>query len=355
MIGEVRIHTLRGVQLEHTVLEVAPTRTNPVMRVLEEGLGTAALATRATAGSIFVGSRASALKCVAAFGPGADALLRHSAPPHRDLAARALQLPEPLLISQTEPDPQFAEGTSGRTRIAWLGSMRDRRKSLGILQLVNPQGAQEFSEQEIRVATGMMHYITTSIIQASSLRHANRLAAHDPLTGLRNIRELDTELGHALKTAGRTRRDMALMFVDVDHLKRVNSTFGHSAGSEALRRTAKALEEAVSGVGSVFRFGGDEFVVIQRSATEESAFALANHLRSHVAANTAGRMRTGGVLPTITVSVGIGILSALRNDPRDPGRNRRARLMTIADRALFRAKAEGRNRVVLATRGDDRL
>lgn len=350
-----RIHTLRGAQLEQTVLGVTPTRARPVLRVLEEGLQTAALATRATAGSIFVGSQASALKCVAAFGPGAEALLRHRSPPHRDLAARALRQAEPLLVSQIEPDPQFADGTSTRTRIAWLGSMRDRRKSLGILQLVNPKGSGEFSAHEIRVATGMMQYITTSIIQTSSLRRAYRLAAHDPLTGLPNIRELDTELRQALRTAGRTRRDMALMFVDVDHLKRVNSSFGHSAGSEALQRTANALEEAVRGVGSVFRFGGDEFVVIQRSATEESALALANHLRSHVAANTPGRIRSGGLLPAITVSVGIAILSTLRSDPGAPRRNKRARLMTTADRALFRAKAEGRNRVVLATREDDRL
>jgi diguanylate cyclase (GGDEF)-like protein len=311
----VRIHTLRGAQLEQTVLGVTPTRARPVLRVLEEGLQTAALATRATAGSIFVGSQASALECVAAFGPGAEALLRHRSPPHRDLAARALRQAEPLLVSQIEPDPQFADGTSTRTRIAWLGSMRDRRKSLGILQLVNPQGSGEFSEHEIRVATGMMQYITTSIIQTSSLRRAYRLAAHDPLTGLPNIRELDTEL----------------------------------------QRTANALEEAVRGVGSVFRFGGDEFVVIQRSATEESALALANHLRSHVAANTPGRIRSGGLLPAITVSVGIAILSTLRSDPGAPRRNKRARLMTTADRALFRAKAEGRNRVVLATREDDRL
>jgi two-component system cell cycle response regulator len=133
----------------------------------------------------------------------------------------------------------------------------------------------------------------------------------------------------------------------------VNSRFGHAAGSEALRRTGRALNEAVSGVGSVYRFGGDEFVVIQKSATEESAMALANHLRSHVAANTAGRMRAGGMLPTITVSVGISTLGALREDEHGPRRNKRERLMTTADRALFRAKSEGRNRVVLATEEDD--
>jgi diguanylate cyclase (GGDEF)-like protein len=148
---------------------------------------------------------------------------------------------------------------------------------------------------------------------------------------------------------------MALMFVDVDHLKRVNSKFGHAAGSEALKRTGKALHEAAAGVGDVFRFGGDEFIVVQKRASKESARALADHLRSHVAASTAGPMRPGGTLPKITVSVGVATLKGLRHLNGQPPSDLKARLMTTADRALFRAKAAGRNRVVLATPRDDRL
>jgi diguanylate cyclase (GGDEF)-like protein len=147
---------------------------------------------------------------------------------------------------------------------------------------------------------------------------------------------------------------MALMFVDVDHLKRVNSKLGHAAGSEALKRTGKALHEAAAGVGEVFRFGGDEFIVVQKRASKESARALADHLRSHVAASTAGPMRPAGTLPKITVSVGVATLKGLRHLNGQPPSNLKARLMTTADRALFRAKAAGRNRVVLATGRDDR-
>ena len=148
---------------------------------------------------------------------------------------------------------------------------------------------------------------------------------------------------------------MAIMFVDVDHLKKVNSKLGHAAGSEALRRTGRALDEAAAGVGDVFRFGGDEFVVLQKRASKESARALANHLRSHVAANTAGPMRPKGSLPTITVSVGVATLEGLRTLNEQPASDVGSRLMATADRALFRAKAAGRNRVVLATARDDRL
>jgi diguanylate cyclase (GGDEF)-like protein len=220
--------------------------------------------------------------------------------------------------------------------------------------LVNPKSPARFTAHETRVVAGLARYIATSLIQTSSLRRQEGLAAHDPLTGLRNVRELNTLLTKAVFAARRSERDMALMFVDVDHLKRVNSKLGHAAGSEALKRTGKALHEAAAGVGDVFRFGGDEFIVVQKRASKESARALADHLRSHVAASTAGPMRPGGTLPKITVSVGVATLQGLRHLNGQPPSDLRARLMTTADRALFRAKAAGRNRVVLATGRDDR-
>jgi diguanylate cyclase (GGDEF)-like protein len=157
-----------------------------------------------------------------------------------------------------------------------------------------------------------------------------------------------------VSAARRGDRDMALMFVDVDHLKRVNSKLGHAAGSEALKRTGRALDEAAAGVGDVFRFGGDEFVVVQKNASKESARALADHLRSHVAASTVGPMRSGDALPRITVSIGVATLRGLRHLNGQPPSDLKSRLMTTADRALFRAKGAGRNRVALATTRDDR-
>jgi diguanylate cyclase len=220
--------------------------------------------------------------------------------------------------------------------------------------LTHPEPPFRFAERETRIVEGMSRYITTSLIQTSSLRRQEGLAAHDPLTGLRNVRELNIELTKAVSSARRGERDMAIMFVDVDHLKRVNSKLGHAAGSEALKRTGKALDEAAAGVGEVFRFGGDEFVVVQKRASKESARALADHMRSHVAASTAGPMRPGGTLPKITVSVGVATLQGLRHLNGQPPSDLKSRLMTTADRALFRAKGAGRNRVVLATPRDDR-
>ena len=305
--------------------------------MLDEGLEAAALAVRATAGAIFLRSSAGPLCCVAAFGPEARALLARGAPRDPDLAKRALSRQTPY-----------------RTRDTLLVPLDDGMRAMGLLQLTCPKSPSRFTAHDARVVVGLARYIATSLIQTTSLRRQKGLAAHDPLTGLRNVRELNTVLTKAVSAARRSGRDMALMFVDVDHLKRVNSKLGHAAGSEALKRTGRALDEAAAGVGDVFRFGGDEFVVVQKHASKESARALADHLRSHVAASTAGALRSGGELPRITVSIGVATLSGLRHLNGQPSSDLKSRLMTTADRALFRAKDAGRNRVALARTRDDR-
>jgi diguanylate cyclase (GGDEF)-like protein len=323
--------------------------------VLEEGLDAAAVAARATAGALFVGQDPDSMRCVAAFGTDAKRLLDRGAPFNPELVRRALNRRAPTIVSAPGTDPQFASRSSCKTRVALLAPLHDAKKPIGLVQLVNPRMPSRFSPRDSRIIAGLARHLATSLIQTSSLRRQEGLAAHDPLTGLRNVRQLNSELARAVAGARRSGHDMALMFVDVDLLKRVNSKLGHAAGSEALKRTGKALHEAVTGVGEVFRFGGDEFIVVQQHASKESARALADHLRSHVAASTAGPMHTGGELPKITVSIGVATLRGLRHRNGQPAKDLKARLMTTADRALFRAKSAGRNRVVVATARDDRL
>lgn len=346
---------MRGVKLEESVLGASRSRARPVIRVLEEGVGAAALAVRATAGALYIGQSVDSLRCVAASGPEAKRLLERGTPLHPELVKRAFGRRTPLLASSLSSGPQLSGRSQHERRAALFAPLHDGTRTIGVLQLVNPTSPAHFTSRDAKVVSGLANYITTSLIQTSSLRRQEGLAAHDPLTGLRNVRKLNSELSKAVASARRGERDMAIMFVDVDHLKHVNSKLGHAAGSEALKRTGKALYEAAADVAEVFRFGGDEFIVVQKRASKESARALANHLRSHVAATTAGPMRPSGTLPTITVSVGVAMLNGLRHLNGQPASDLKARLMTTADRALFRAKAAGRNRVILATSRDDRL
>ena len=254
----VRIHTLRGNKLEECVLSTKGARARPAVRVLDEGLATAALATRATAGAVFLGNDFEGLLCVAAFGPDSKTLLERGAPLDAASIRRALRTKPTHVESRPAFEPQFPERAKHRTKELLLAALSNDGRLLGVVQLVNPRAPAQFSEHDARVVEGLCRTVTTALVQTSSLRRQEGLAAHDPLTGLRNVRELNREVTKAVGAARRAERDMALMFVDVDHLKRVNSKLGHAAGSEALKRTGKALDEAAAGVGEVFRFGGDE-------------------------------------------------------------------------------------------------
>lgn len=159
------------------------------------------------------------------------------------------------------------------------------------------------------------------------------LARTDPLTGLHNQGAFEERLGEEVTRAARYRLPLSLIMADVDGLKAINDRAGHAAGSAALQAVAEAVRQAARQTDLACRVGGDEFAVITPSTDRADAFALAERIRSRVAADGA----RGGV----TVSIGVASL--------DPERPATAALTAEADAALYDAKRGGRNRV--ATRG----
>ena len=161
-------------------------------------------------------------------------------------------------------------------------------------------------------------------------------ARTDPLTGLRNRRALREEFNRELARADRTRRPLALVVLDIDHFKLYNDAYGHLAGDEALQRVATILEEITRSIEIAARIGGEEFAIIAPDADEAGGSALAERLRLAVASEFATTK------PSLTVSCGIAI--------HRPGitKSRRDDLFGAADRALYAAKAAGRNRVEVA-------
>jgi diguanylate cyclase (GGDEF)-like protein len=168
-----------------------------------------------------------------------------------------------------------------------------------------------------------------------SLVEASRV---EPKTGLFNMRHFQTMLAQELGRATRFARPLTLLMIDVDHLRRVNNTHGHLAGDQALRLVAETLRKATRGYDVAARFGGDEFCVLLPETGQEGALTVAERIR--VGVERAGQ-DTG--LP-VTVSVGV---AALAGEPLTP-----EELVTLADRAAYRAKFSGRNAVALPPEGD---
>lgn len=162
------------------------------------------------------------------------------------------------------------------------------------------------------------------------------LAEHDPLTGLLDRRGFRSELDRHLALNARYGGQGAVMVIDIDGLKEVNDAFGHIAGDELIRRIARIMRERVRATDIAARLSGDEFAVLVPRADRDGALRLGESLRSRIAEEAAP---VAAAAP-VTISVGI----AMFGSGRDPGAGA---VLTAADQAMYRAKAEGRNRVSL--------
>jgi diguanylate cyclase (GGDEF)-like protein len=158
----------------------------------------------------------------------------------------------------------------------------------------------------------------------------------EPKTGLYNMRHFTSALSQELERARRFERPLALLMIDVDHLRDVNTSGGHLAGDRALKAVAGALRKATREYDVAARFGGDEFCVLLPETDLEGALVVAERIRALV--------EQEGAQPAITVSVGVAALRGGDITPDD--------LLALADRAAYRAKFSGRNTVAVPPEGD---
>ncbi|MGV8937033.1 MAG: diguanylate cyclase domain-containing protein [Allorhizobium sp.] len=176
-------------------------------------------------------------------------------------------------------------------------------------------------------------------LQSRSMRaqndRLNEISYTDPLTGIANRRRFDDALDANWEMARKSREPLALMMIDIDHFKRFNDTYGHPAGDECLQRIAGAIAGTVHGQDDLAaRLGGEEFAIILRNADRHSCAALAKNV--HDAIERLAIPHAGSITDAY-VSVSIGLAVAV---PYETGTA--TELLVNADRALYRAKRNGR-------------
>jgi len=186
----------------------------------------------------------------------------------------------------------------------------------------------------------VLKFIFTDDLEADYQRKLVEGALQDPLTGLYNRRLLEDRLGSELAGAKRHGRVVSVLMVDIDLFKGVNDRHGHLAGDEVLRMVARTLHATIRKEDFVARFGGEEFVVIARETGLDGAKLLGERIRSAVERS---RCVWQDVELAVTVSVGVTV-SAIPAVFVSGETERQ--LIDAADRALYRAKQDGRNRVV---------
>jgi diguanylate cyclase (GGDEF)-like protein len=202
----------------------------------------------------------------------------------------------------------------------------------GAIELSGPE-PHRMTRGSVDVLETLAMHAAAAIEAASLHTHTEQLAHTDALTGLANRRRLDHELALECERSARYQRPFALIMFDVDHFKRVNDNNGHTRGDEILQQLAEVVRQEVRTTDSVYRYGGEEFVVLARETDHRDAGELAERLRARIEAHFSAR---GAVAP-VTASFGIALVP-----PEDPDP---ARVVASADAALYRSKEGGRNRV----------
>ncbi|WP_345831230.1 diguanylate cyclase [Erwinia sp. HDF1-3R] len=177
--------------------------------------------------------------------------------------------------------------------------------------------------------------------QLTAMNHTlQTLALVDSLTGLANRRRFDLWLDRALLRANKLKTPIALLMIDVDFFKRFNDTYGHLAGDECLKQVGSALLQLVRGPEDlVTRYGGEEFAVILPGSEREEALRYAHNAVDAIAALAIPHSSTDIESKLVTVSVGVQVIGGGSGDAT------RQALIGLADKALYRAKASGKNRV----------
>ncbi|MBT9573885.1 MAG: GGDEF domain-containing protein [Pseudomonas umsongensis] len=195
---------------------------------------------------------------------------------------------------------------------------------------------QRFSEQEQANLESLLAALLYPMRNTLLYRAATQSALRDPLTDTGNRIAMDQTLQREIELARRHMQPLSLLMLDIDHFKRVNDTHGHSAGDDVLKAVAASIKNQLRNVDMVFRYGGEEFLILLSNTSREAAALVGERLRC---AAQAEDYPADGRTVELTVSLGCSTLL--------PGESAES-LLRRADSALYVAKREGRNRLTMA-------
>lgn len=230
--------------------------------------------------------------------------------------------------------------TTRQTPVLILVDPEDHQRLLRALDMgVNDYLIRPIDRQELlaRVATQIRRHRYTEQLRLT-VRASMEMAVTDALTGLYNRRYLETQLTQLIEQSVDRGKVLSLLTLDIDFFKSVNDTYGHDAGDRVLQEVAGRIRGSVRNVDLACRTGGEEFVVVLPGADLAIAEKVGERIRKAIAAKPF--LLGPGSHLTVTASLGVSSLASAQDTVED--------LLKRADRALYRAKREGRNRVVPA-------
>ncbi|MCK8683756.1 GGDEF domain-containing protein [Pseudomonas umsongensis] len=236
-----------------------------------------------------------------------------------------------LIYQHKSSDLRLEFGQRGHHSISY--SLSHEGEHLGELTF---RRNQRFSEQEQANFESLLAALLYPMRNTLLYRAATQSALRDPLTDTGNRIAMDQTLQREIELARRHMQPLSLLMLDIDHFKRVNDTHGHGAGDDVLKAVAASIKNQLRNVDMVFRYGGEEFLILLSNTSREAAALVGERLRC---AAQAEDYPADGRTVELTVSLGCSTLL--------PGESAES-LLRRADSALYVAKREGRNRLTMA-------
>ncbi|MBI5018295.1 MAG: diguanylate cyclase [Deltaproteobacteria bacterium] len=263
--------------------------------------------------------------------------------PGDGVSGRVFATGEPILVQNIEHDQRFSRKNRPRYSTKSFVSIpitMDERV-IGVLNLSDKLSGEIFAEEDLRVLEGVAVQATIAIERSSLYQQSQELrkiSITDSLTGLLNRRYFQERLAEEVDRATRHGHALSLIMIDIDHFKAYNDANGHPAGDKALMLTGRALRGSIRAIDVVSRFGGEEFAVILPETRKLEAQEIGERIRREVESLYFPGEET---LPLGRLTVSLGV-AGFPEDARDL-----KALIQKADQALYQAKDQGRNRLVI--------
>jgi diguanylate cyclase (GGDEF)-like protein len=212
---------------------------------------------------------------------------------------------------------------------------------LGLLHLMNDFNAKELGEDQAiaglkEMAITLSEYLSLSLANVKLSENLSMQSIQDAQSGLYNRRFMEESLQREISRVVRKQTQIGIIMADLDHFKKFNDVYGHAAGDKIISQLGKLLKDRFRGSDIACRYGGEEFLVILPESSREDTIKRADGLREEV--KKMEIVFQGQILGAITVSMGVAAypVNGTRIDE----------LLRVADTALYKAKQEGRDRVV---------
>lgn len=227
-----------------------------------------------------------------------------------------------------------AQAAGCRVPIIFLTAEKDEKIDMAAMEA----GATDFLIKGEINTRSLERTLRYALKLSEAFEAMRQLATHDQLTGLLNRREFDRIISEEHERAKRFGRSYAIVMLDLDHFKSINDEYGHPAGDLVLQTAAKRIRQQLRSVDRCARIGGEEFAVVLTEVDHVTAAEVARRIVEVMSATPV--MLADGTLRTVTLSAGSASM------PKNAGDT--ATLVKVADKALYEAKARGRNRSVAA-------